>query len=83
MPQDPLSFGEIAAAVVSGESNDFVRFFKTDKVTFSSKEAYAWTLDGEFGGEHKKVILENQHRSIAIMVPQDSDIPRLPETGKE
>lgn len=83
MPQDPLSFGEIAAAVVSGESNDYVRFFKTDRVVFSGEEAYAWTLDGEFGGEHKEVVLENRHRSITIMVPQDSDIPRLPENSAE
>ena len=69
MPQDPLSFGEIAAAVVSGESNDYVRFFKTDKILVKSKEAYAWTLDGEFGGEHKEVVLENRHKAISIMVP--------------
>ena len=71
MPQDPISFGEIAAAIVSGGSNDYVRFFKTDRLTISGDEAYAWTLDGEFGGEHKQVVLENRHRAISIMVPPE------------
>ena len=52
-----------------------------------TKEQKQSTTDPESGwfhkGEHKEVVLENRHRSITIMVPQDSDIPRLPENSAE
>ena len=42
--------------------------FKTKKITFDSVEEIPWTLDGEFGGEHKNVEIYNRCRRISFMV---------------
>lgn len=76
-PGDTAAFGEIAAAIVNGISNDFVSFFKTEEIHFSSKSAVDWTLDGEFGGSLKKVNIKNCQKFLSIMVPGDADIPRI------
>ncbi len=49
------------------EDSDYYYVFKTDKITFSSEEPVAWTLDGEFGGEHTNLKVENIQNAIEIM----------------
>ena len=46
--------------------------FKTNHVVFESKEEIAWTRDGEFGGNHKRVDIRNENKAIKIMVPSSS-----------
>ena len=77
MPMDTAEFGEIAAALVNGTSNDFVSFFKTGEISFSSDEAIDWSLDGEFGGSIREVRVKNRHRSLRVMVPGDAELPRV------
>ena len=36
---------------------------------FESIEEIPWTLDGEFGGEHDEVVVENLNKELQIMVP--------------
>lgn len=43
--------------------------FKTACLRMEFEEETAWTLDGEFGGRHKDVRLENRKQAIRIMVP--------------
>lgn len=43
--------------------------FKTSLLKIESEEEVAWTLDGEFGGRHTDVIIENQKQALHIMVP--------------
>ena len=45
--------------------------FKTGYVTFESLEEIPWTLDGEFGGEHDYVEVENLKQQLEIMVPKE------------
>ena len=42
--------------------------FRTDKIIFESKEPLAWTLDGEFGGEHTEVMIKNNHKAITMRI---------------
>lgn len=42
-------------------------FTHAKKVTISSPLAVSWTLDGEFGGSHNKVEIENLHNAISIL----------------
>lgn len=41
--------------------------FHARKVTFSAREAVAWTLDGEFGGEHRDVEIENVEKALRLV----------------
>ena len=45
--------------------------FKTGYITFESLEEIPWTLDGEFGGEHDYVEIENLRQQLGIMVPAE------------
>lgn len=36
-----------------------------------SEDEIAWTLDGEYGGSHKKVELINKREAIDIMVEKE------------
>lgn len=44
-----------------------VAAFHANKVTFTAREAVAWTLDGEFGGEHTKAEIENVTRAMRLV----------------
>jgi diacylglycerol kinase family enzyme len=44
--------------------------FRTSKVEITSAEPLPWTLDGEYGGTHTKVVIENICRGIDIRVEQ-------------
>lgn len=43
--------------------------FKTSYLKIESPEEVAWTLDGEFGGKHTEVVIENLKQALEIMVP--------------
>ncbi len=51
------------------DSEHFV-FVKTNKLKMQSYETIAWTLDGEFGGEHTNVQIESVPEAIKIKVAQ-------------
>lgn len=50
--------------------NEFIYWFKTDKLQIEAKEPIAWTLDGEFGGEHKTVKIRDLKQAMEIIVPK-------------
>ena len=66
-PKNPLELQEILAAVLMEEDNsDRIYSFKTKKITFESEEEVSWTLDGEFGGNHTLVEIENRHEALNL-----------------
>lgn len=48
--------------------------FKTSWIKIESGEEVAWTLDGEFGGRHTEVTIENLKQALEIMVPVQSPV---------
>lgn len=46
--------------------------FKTSRLEIEAEDEVAWTLDGEFGGRHREVTIENLNRALEIMVPPAS-----------
>lgn len=69
-PQNLTDFPEIVAALLTQDeaSRNVVRF-KTKKLTITSEEPVAWTRDGENGGQHTTVELENLQEVLEIAVP--------------
>ena len=45
--------------------------FKTSSLQVEAQEEVAWTLDGEYGGRHTQVFIENRKQALDIMVPRE------------
>lgn len=68
-PKNPLELNEIIMALLSSFDNtDMIDSFKTDSLVLETEEPVAWTLDGEFGGEHKKVEIQNKMQALNILI---------------
>ena len=71
-PKNPLELQEIIAALLIEQiDTKYMYTFKTGYITFESLEEIPWTLDGEFGGEHDYVEIENLRQQLGIMVPEE------------
>lgn len=49
--------------------SEHIYTFTTEKLKVESEDPVAWTLDGEFGGEHRVVMIESWHQALEIRVP--------------
>lgn len=68
-PKNPLEIQEILGALLLEEINsNYMYSFRTRKLTIESEEMVPWTLDGEFGGEHDHIVIENNHKAVEIIV---------------
>ena len=72
-PKNPLELNEIISSLISAEDNtELIDSFKTAELNINCKKEIPWTLDGEFGGNHKDVIIKNEKHAIKIMLnPKD------------
>ena len=69
-PKNPIELNAIIFALL-GKTIDpaTMYFFRTEEVTFEApEESVAWTLDGEDGGRHVKVTINNICKGIDIRV---------------
>jgi len=48
---------------------DLLTIRKAKRISFASAEPVAWTLDGDFGGEHTEISIENMHRALEVIMP--------------
>ena len=66
-PKNPLQLQEIMTALVMAEDNtDMIYSFKSKKLMIETEEEVPWTLDGEFGGDHTYVEIENRHKALNL-----------------
>ena len=74
-PKNPLEIQEILGALLLEEINsNYMYSFRTRKLTIESEEMVPWTLDGEFGGEHDHVVIENNHKAVEINVKDNEKL---------
>lgn len=70
-PRNPIELNAILASMTNLIDNtDLIYSFKTDKLHILSEEKIPWTLDGEFGGVHEDLTIQNLHKDITIMVQE-------------
>jgi YegS/Rv2252/BmrU family lipid kinase len=74
MPENIIEYPEIVNSILTGEPSELVITFKTARVEFFSQEEVPWTRDGEFGGNHTHVVIENLHGALPILLGEDVDI---------
>lgn len=73
-PKNPLELQEILTAVLMAEDNtDLIYSFKAKEVIIEAQEEVPWTLDGEFGGEHKMVTIQNCHQALNIYLGDEKN----------
>ena len=71
-PSNPVDLNNIIRALVDKRAkSEHIYTFKTSSLTVESEEAVSWSLDGEFGGEHMKAVIENQQKVLQIRIPNE------------
>ena len=71
-PSNPVELNNIIRALVDKRAkSEHIYTFKTSCLTLESEEAISWSLDGEFGGEHMKAVIENQQKVLNIRIPNE------------
>lgn len=69
MPKNAIELNEIIINLtMRKDETDLIYSLKAEQIRFYSKEDIPWTLDGEFGGEHKEVEVRNCHKALEIMI---------------
>ena len=69
-PKNPLELNNIILAMVDKQvSSEYIYTFKAARMTVEAEEPLAWSLDGEFGGEHQVAVIENKQQALKIKVP--------------
>lgn len=68
-PQKPGDWPDVIASLLrQNKASNTVVKFRTRKLTIYSKKPVAWTRDGEKGGLHTKVVMQNLPGAVEIMI---------------
>lgn len=68
-PENAIELNEILASLLNAVDNtELIDSFKADAIKIHSIEPIAWTLDGEFGGEHTDVEVENKKQALEVLL---------------
>jgi len=71
-PRNPMELNNIMMSLLNRDiDTDAMYCFRTDRIECISNEPVAWTLDGEYGGTHERVVIQNRQRAIEIRVKED------------
>lgn len=70
MPTSFIDLQNIIASLLNQERyTKSLIIRQAGRVTITTEESLAWTLDGEYGGEFSRVEISNCHKAIEIMMP--------------
>lgn len=68
-PKNIIELKTIIASLTNlKDETDLIDSFRADSVKFYSEEEIPWTLDGEFGGDHKEVQIKDHCKAVDIMI---------------
>jgi YegS/Rv2252/BmrU family lipid kinase len=69
MPRNPMELNEIIGFMTGLiPDSDMVYSFQTASIRFTCSEEVPWTLDGEFGGNHKMVSVIDEKGALEIAI---------------
>ena len=69
-PVTPIDVNEIITSILTGDyHSELVEHFQTTKIKLESNQEIAWTLDGEYGSEHRKVEITNYGQALQLVLP--------------
>lgn len=68
-PKNIIELNTIIASLTNlKDETDLIDSFRADSVKFYSEQEIPWTLDGEFGGDHKEVQIKDHCKAVDIMI---------------
>lgn len=68
-PKNPVELNRLMLNLLNQDiDSDMMYCFRTGSVRMEFEEKVSWTLDGENGGLHKDVYIENKHKAVEIRV---------------
>lgn len=68
-PKNIIELQEILTSVISMTPDDkYFYQFRSSSVKMQFQEKVAWTLDGEFGGNHETVQIDNLEHAVTVLV---------------
>lgn len=76
-PKNILELNEIIASLVGPGDSKMIEVFKTTTLGMQCEEEISWTLDGEFGGEHRSVEIQNMKHAVQIVLPRNGEVPLI------
>ena len=69
MPKNPMELNEILGFMTGIiPDSDMVYSFQTSQIKLTCSEEVPWTLDGEFGGNHKSVTIIDEKGALEIAI---------------
>lgn len=69
-PQNILELNEIITALLSDHfESEYVECTKAKRINFTSPDEIPWTLDGEYGGRHRKVVVRDEYQAVDMIIP--------------
>lgn len=73
-PKNPVELSNIMLSLLNRDiDTDTMYCFRAERIELESEEPVAWTLDGENGGRHTRVEIQNVRRGIQIRVKRKED----------
>ena len=64
-----IELNKITTAILQGTfASPYIRLLHSSRAKFTFGEPVKWTRDGEAGGAHRTVTLENQHSAHSILL---------------
>lgn len=73
-PMKPRDFMELLTSLATTTTySDNVRLIHTSRVKFTFEEPVAWTRDGENGGRHMELEVENRARAVRIIIAKNEN----------
>ena len=68
-PRNPMELNNIMVSLLNRDIDTNAMYcFRTSRLEITSAEPLPWTLDGEYGGTHTKVVIENICQGMDIRV---------------
>ena len=69
VPGSVSELNDMITSFLKGEANyQYVYTFRTKRLEIDADENIPWTLDGEYGGEHASVLIENWMQALDFIV---------------
>lgn len=71
MPYNMIELNLILTSIIGRKiHSDYMQCFKAASLVIEADGAIPWTLDGEFGGKHKEVHIQNEFQGLRLIIPE-------------
>ena len=68
-PANVIELNKITSSILQGTfSSPYIRIYSSSSVKFTFDQPVKWTRDGENGGAHQEVTLQNLHSAYSMLL---------------